>query len=177
MRDVPLPAEGSFLERAASGANRDAVRLNPGGMAMNLIRRQFLYLPGLGLTLPTLLQLAQAQVQQGAPKFNQILRKDLDGQGQAVQETVVIGADFGPGTTSPWHLHPGAQELLFVTEGKLTLEVDGQGARGIDAGDGGFIAADVAHLVRNDNTSTNAKALVVFSRSAKDKPLLVLVKR
>ena len=32
---------------------------------------------------------AQAQVQQAAPKFNQILRKDLDGQGQAVQETLV----------------------------------------------------------------------------------------
>ena len=144
---------------------------------MNIIRRQFLYLSGFGLTLPVLSRLAQAQVQQGAPKFNQLLRKDLDGQGQAVQETVVIGADFGPGTVSPWHLHPGAQELLFVTEGKLTLEVDGQGTRVIDAGDGGFIAADVAHQVKNDNTSANAKALVVFSRSAKDKPLLVRVTR
>ena len=144
---------------------------------MNIIRRQLLYLSGFGLTLPVLSQLAQAQVQHAAPKFNQLLRKDLDGQGQAVQETVVIGADFGPGTVSPWHLHPGAQELLFVTEGKLTLEVDGQGPRVIDAGDGGFIAADVAHSVRNDNTSANAKALVVFSRSAKDKPLLVLVNR
>jgi quercetin dioxygenase-like cupin family protein len=144
---------------------------------MNLIRRQFLYLSGFGLTLPAVLQLAQAQVQQAAPKFNQILRKDLDGQGQAVQETVVIGADFGPGTASPWHMHPGAQELLFVTEGKLTLEVDGQGTRVIDAGDGGFIAADVAHLVRNNDTSASAKALAAFSRSAKDKPLLVLIKR
>jgi quercetin dioxygenase-like cupin family protein len=144
---------------------------------MNLIRRQVLRLSGFGLTLPVLSQLAQAQIQQAAPTFNQLLRKDLDGQGQAVQETIVIGADFGPGTVSPWHLHPGAQELLFVTEGKLTLEVDGQGTRVIDSGDGGFIAADVAHLVRNDNTSANAKALVVFSRSAKDKPLLVRVQR
>ena len=144
---------------------------------MNVIRRQFLYLSGLGLTLPAWPQLVQAEVQQAAPKFNQLLRKDLDGQGQAVQETIVIGADFGPGTVSPWHLHPGAQELLFVTEGKLTLEVDGQGTRVIDAGDGGFITADVAHQVKNDSTSANAKALVVFSRSAKDKPLLVRVNR
>jgi quercetin dioxygenase-like cupin family protein len=144
---------------------------------VNIIRRQLLYLSGFGLMLPELSQLAQAQVQHAVPKFNQLLRKDLDGQGHAVQETVVIGADFGPGTVSPWHLHPGAQELLFVTEGKLTLEVDGQGTRVIDSGDGGFIAADVAHSVRNDNTSVNAKALVVFSRSAKDKPLLVLVNR
>jgi quercetin dioxygenase-like cupin family protein len=144
---------------------------------MNLIRRQFLNLSGFGLTLPMLSQLAQAQVQQATPKFNQLLRKDLDGQGQAVQETIVIGADFAPGTVSPWHLHPGAQELLFVTEGQLTLEVDGQGTRVIDTGDGGFITADVAHQVKNDNTSANAKALVVFSRSAKDKPLLVRVNR
>jgi quercetin dioxygenase-like cupin family protein len=144
---------------------------------MNIIRRQLLYLSWVGLTLPMVTRLAQAQVQQAAPKFNQLLRKDLDGQGQAVQETIVIGADFGPGTVSPWHLHPGAQELLFVTEGKLALEVDGQGTRVIEAGDGGFIAADVAHRVKNDNTSASAKALVMFSRSAKDKPLLVRVNR
>jgi quercetin dioxygenase-like cupin family protein len=142
-----------------------------------MIRRHFLHLSGFGLALPILSQLAQAQVQQAAPKFNQLLRKDLDGQGQAVQETIVIDADFGPGTVSPWHLHPGAQELLFVTDGKLTLEVDGQGTRVIDAGDGGFITADVAHQVRNDSSNANAKALVVFSRSAKDKPLLVRVNR
>jgi hypothetical protein len=31
--------------------------------------------------------------------------------------------------------------------------------------------------VRNESTSLGAKGLVVFSRSAKDKPLLVIVKR
>jgi quercetin dioxygenase-like cupin family protein len=145
--------------------------------SMNLIRRQFLHLSAFGLTVPMLTRLAQAQVQQAAPKFNQLLRKDLDGQGQVVQETIVIGADFGLGTVSPWHLHPGAQELLFVTEGQMTLEVDGQETRVINAGDGGFIAADVAHQVKNESTSTSAKGLVVFSRSAKDKPLLVRVNR
>ena len=84
---------------------------------MNIIRRQFLYLSGFGLTLPVLSRLAQAQVQQGAPKFNQLLRKDLDGQGQAVQETVVIGADFGPGTVSPWHLHPGPKSFCSSLKG------------------------------------------------------------
>jgi quercetin dioxygenase-like cupin family protein len=144
---------------------------------MNIIRREFIYLSGIGLTLPALTQLAQAQVQQAAPKFDQILRKDLDGQGQQVQETIVIGADFGPGTVSPWHLHPGAQELLFCTDGSLTLEVDGQATRVLKAGEGGIIAADVAHQVRNDSANAGAKGLVVFSRSAKDKPLLVRVNR
>jgi quercetin dioxygenase-like cupin family protein len=144
---------------------------------VSIIRREFLYLSGIGLTLPALPQLAQAQVQQATAKFNQVLRKDLEGQGQLVQETIVIGADFGPGAASTWHMHPGAQELFFVTDGSVTLEVEGQGTRVLNTGEGGIIAAEVPHLVRNDSTSASAKGLVVFSRSAKDKPLLVQVKR
>ena len=140
-----------------------------------MIRREFLYLPGLALVLPAMLRVAHAQP--AAPKLVQILRKDLEGQGQLVQETVVNIADFGPGSASPWHMHPGAQEFLFVTDGALTLEVDGQGANVINAGEGGIIPANVPHLVRNTSTSVAAKGVVVFSRSAKDKPLLVLVKR
>ena len=140
-----------------------------------MIRREFLYLPGLALVLPAMLRVAQAQPV--APKLVQILRKDLEGQGQLVQETIVNIADFGPGSASPWHMHPGAQELLFVTDGALTLEVDGQGTNVINAGEAGIIPADVPHLVRNASTSVAAKGVVVFSRSAKDKPLLVLVKR
>jgi hypothetical protein len=40
-----------------------------------------------------------------------------------------------------------------------------------------IIPAETAHLVRNESTSVSAKAPVVFSRSATDKPLLVVVKR
>jgi len=142
-----------------------------------MIRREFLYLPGLALALPAISRFAPARAQPAAPKLVQIMRKDLEGQGQLVQETVVILADFGPGSASPWHMHPGAQELLFVTEGNLTLEVEGQGTKSINAGDGGLVPADVAHLVRNESAGVPAKGLVVFSRSAKEKPLLVLVKR
>jgi quercetin dioxygenase-like cupin family protein len=94
-----------------------------------------------------------------------------------VQETIAIVADFGPGTASSWHLHPGAQELSFVSDGRVTLEVEGRETRVINAGEAGIIPADTAHLVRNESASLGAKGLVVFSRSAKDKPLLVLVKR
>ena len=40
-----------------------------------------------------------------------------------------------------------------------------------------IIPAETAHLVRNESTSVSAKAPVVFSRSATDKHLLVVVKR
>ena len=39
---------------------------------------------------------------QAAPKLTQILREDLEGQGQVVQETVVSIVDFGPGAAAPW---------------------------------------------------------------------------
>ena len=144
---------------------------------MGLLRREFLYLSGVAAAISAMPRTVLAQAQQAAPKFNQVLRKDLDGQGQLVQETIVIVADFGPGTASSWHMHLGAQELFFVTDGSVTLEVDGQGARAINAGDGGIIPAETAHLVRNESTSMRAEGLVVFSRSAKDKPLLVVLKR
>jgi quercetin dioxygenase-like cupin family protein len=144
---------------------------------MNLARREFLYLSGLTATLAEIPLSAFAQAQQAAPKFSQILRQDLESQAQQVQETVAIVADFGPSTASPWHMHPGAQELLFVSDGRLTVEVEGLEPRIINAGEAGIIPADVAHLVRNDSSSLSAKGLVVFSRSAKEKPLLVLVKR
>ena len=50
-------------------------------------------------------EIAWAQTQ-AAPKLTQILRKDLEDQGQVVQETIVSVVDFGPGTAAPWHMHP-----------------------------------------------------------------------
>jgi len=144
---------------------------------MGLPRREFLYLSALASALPARPHTVLAQVEQAAPKFSQILRQDLESQGQKVEETVAIAADFGPGSVSPWHMHPGAQELLFVSDGRLTLEVDGRETRIINAGEASIIPADTAHQVKNDSTDLSAKSLVVFSRSAKDKPLLVRVKR
>jgi hypothetical protein len=41
----------------------------------------------------------------------------------------------------------------------------------------GIIAADLVHLARSENTGVRFKTLVVHSRAAKDKPLIVLVKK
>ena len=50
--------------------------------------------------------------------MTQSLRKDLEGQGQVVQETIVSVLDFGPGSAAPWHMRPRAGELLHVIEEK-----------------------------------------------------------
>jgi quercetin dioxygenase-like cupin family protein len=56
------------------------------------------------------------QARPAGPKLTQLLRKDLENQGSVVQETVVSIVEFGPGSAAPWHMHPGAQELLQVIE-------------------------------------------------------------
>ena len=141
---------------------------------MPIIRREFLRLSGLAAAAPSLANIAVAQA---GPKLTQILRNDLEGQGQVVQETVVSLVEFPPGSTAPWHVHPGAQELLHVIEGSLVVEVEGKGSNILKAGEAGIIPAELVHLARNDSASTTGKALVVHSRAAKDKPLLVVVKK
>ena len=143
---------------------------------MLVVRREFLALSGIPVLVPSLSVAALAQSPL-APKLTQILRKDLVGQGEIVQETVVNIAEFVAGSASPWHMHPSAQELLHVIEGNLVVEVEGQGAALMKAGEAAVIPADRAHLVRNDSTGIGAKALVVYSRAAKDKPLVVPVTR
>ena len=148
-------------------------RTNSGGH-MKIIRRELLYLSGIAAFVPFLSKTAWAQT---APKLTQILRKDLENQGQVVQETVVSVVDFGPGAAAPWHMHPGAQELLHVIEGNLTVEIEGRGPTLLKTGEAGIIAADLVHLARNENSSVSVKALVVHSRAAKEKPLIVVVKK
>ena len=143
---------------------------------MTIIRRELLYLAGVAAVLPSMPKIAWAQTQ-GGPKLTQILRKDLENQGQIVQETIVGVVDFEPGSAAPWRMHPGAQELLHVIEGSLVVEVEGGGTTRLRAGEAGIIPADLVHLARNETTDVSAKALVVHSRAAKDKPLIVVAKK
>ena len=143
---------------------------------MPIIRREFLRLSGMGIVAPPIVNIALAQAQAG-PKLTQILRNDLEGQNQVVQETVVSIVEFPPDATAPWHIHPGAQELLHVIEGSLVIEVEGKGSNLLKTGEAGIIPAELVHLARNDHASVAGKALVVHSRAAKDKPLIVVVKK
>jgi|SRR5262249_15073745 len=134
---------------------------------MKIIRRDSFWLSA---------EIALAQAPAG-PKLTPILRHDLEGQGQVVQETVVSIVEFPPGAAAPWHMHPGAQELFNVIEGNLTLEIEGKGSTLLKAGEAAIVPAELIHIARNESASTTSKALVVHSRAAKDKPLIVVVKK
>ena len=141
---------------------------------MKLVRREFLQLASVMVMAAATPKEAEAAA---GPSVTEILRRDLVGQNQKVTETLVTVVAFPPGAESTWHIHPGAQELVFGLQGILTLEIDGQGAKSIGAGDSGLVPADVAHTVRNETASEPARILVVYSRSDKNSPIRVDVNK
>jgi quercetin dioxygenase-like cupin family protein len=143
---------------------------------MTFGRRDFLQLAASAAAVPVGTKIVLAQAPQGGPKLTQILRSDLRSQDEKVQETMVNFLEMPPGAAAPWHMHPGAQELLQVIEGNLTVEIEGRPTTVLKAGEAGIIPAELVHLARNESGAT-ARAFVVHSRAAKDKPLIVVVKK
>jgi len=143
---------------------------------MAFVRRRFLQLAAAAVAAPASAGIVLAQAPQGGPKLSQILRNDLQGQDKKVEETVVNILEMSPGVGAPWHMHPGAPEVLFVMEGSLTVEIEGQATRTLKPGEIALMPAEVPHLARNDGGS-GARALVIHSRADKEKPFVVPVKR
>lgn len=57
-------------------------------------------------------------------------------------------ATFEPGGVTPKHTHPG-EEFLYLLEGQVRLEIDGQAPRDLQPGDAVIIPANTPHLARN----------------------------
>ena len=144
---------------------------------MRLVRRRFLRLTAATAILPAMSRISSAQTAQGTPKLTPLLKADLQGQGQSVQETVVNLLEMGPAVAAPWHMHPGAQEIIYVLDGTLVVEVEGRGTSEVKTGEVILIPAEIPHLARNDSANAMARTLVTHSRADKDKPFLVVVKR
>jgi quercetin dioxygenase-like cupin family protein len=81
-------------------------------------------------------------------------------------------AEFGPGGDVGKHTHPG-EEVSYVLEGTLQLEVAGQPPRTLKAGEAFSIPAGVVHAAKNiDKGST--KVLVMYIVE-KGKPVTTMV--
>lgn len=85
-----------------------------------------------------------------APGFKRIAVQDQD-LSIPGRHAVQAKAEFDPGGAVGRHTHPG-EELSIVLEGQLQLEVDGQPARTIKAGESFFIPAGVIHAGKNTGT-------------------------
>jgi quercetin dioxygenase-like cupin family protein len=109
------------------------------------------------------MQAADAQV----PGFKRVelQRHDLSAKNQ---ETVVARGEFEAGAAAPRHTHPG-EEIGYVLEGELLVEIDGQPAQKLKAGDTFFIPAGKVHTAKN--TGKAAAAVLSTYIVEKGKPL------
>ncbi|HEX9434200.1 MAG TPA: cupin domain-containing protein [Burkholderiales bacterium] len=89
-------------------------------------------------------------------------RKMLQDQNLSVSErhAVQVVAEFIPGGAAGKHTHPG-EELGYVLEGTLQLEVAGQPPRTLNAGEVFFIPAGVVHDGKNVGSGP-AKVLATY---------------
>jgi quercetin dioxygenase-like cupin family protein len=107
-----------------------------------------------------------------APGFKRIEVQDRD-LSAAGRHAVQVKAEFDPGGAVGRHTHPG-EELSIVLQGQLLLEVDGQPARTVKAGESFFIPAGTVHAGKN----TGKGKAVVFATYIveKGKPVATAVK-
>jgi quercetin dioxygenase-like cupin family protein len=89
------------------------------------------------------------------------------------RHAVQARAEFGPGGETGKHTHPG-EEVSYVLEGTLQLEVAGQPTRTLKAGEAFFIPMGVVHNAKNvDKGSTKVLATYIVE---KGKPVATPVK-
>jgi len=100
---------------------------------------------------------------------------DTDVKGGVFEQAVAQVYEFPPGALLPWHIHPDAHEIAYILEGALTLEIDGQGAKVLKAGDASHVPPNAVHRGRADDKLGTKLVAVRFK--PKDKPLVTLVPR
>ena len=64
------------------------------------------------------------------------------------RHAVQARAEFAPGVAAGKHTHPG-EELGYVLEGSILLEIEGQPPRTVKAGEAFFVPAGVVHDGKN----------------------------
>ncbi len=76
------------------------------------------------------------------------------------REAVTAMAELQAGAVLPRHTHPG-EEIGYVLEAGIVMEVDGRPSMTLKAGDSFFIPAGAPHTARNVGV-TSAKILAVY---------------
>jgi quercetin dioxygenase-like cupin family protein len=85
--------------------------------------------------------------QQPAPAFKRtpLQKHELSARGR---EGVQVLAEFSPGAAAGRHTHPG-EEMGYILEGTLQLEIQGKKPVILKAGDSFFVPAGVVHDGKN----------------------------
>ena len=103
--------------------------------------------------------------QQVAVKRTVLQQGDLSVAGR---EAVMARAEFPIGGTTGRHTHPG-EEISYVLEGTLRMEVAGQPSRSLKAGDVFMIPAGIVHNATN--TGSGPATVIATYVVEKGKPV------
>jgi len=87
------------------------------------------------------------------------------------REMIQNKVDIAPDAPVIRHWHPG-EEIIYVLEGSLEYEIDGEPPKTVSAGEALMVPAEAVHSVRNVGDG-NAAELATYVVE-KDKPLLNL---
>ena len=88
----------------------------------------------------------------------------------AGHEAIQTRVEFAPGAVAPWHSHPG-EELIYVPEGKLEFQLEGEKPVTLGVGEVLFVPAGKVHMARNPGTTRGIELATYVVE--KGKPLLV----
>ena len=116
------------------------------------------------------LALHVVRAQQPGTKRTDLQRHDLSAPGR---EVIQVRVDFDPGYVAPRHTHPG-EEIIYVLEGTLEYQIEGQQPATVKPGDVLFVPAGTVHSVKNVGSSNGAELATYVVE--KGKPLITLVK-
>jgi quercetin dioxygenase-like cupin family protein len=111
-----------------------------------------------------------AQAQQPGVKRTDLQRHDLNVPGR---EVVQVRVDIAPGVLAPNHSHPG-EEIVYVIEGLLEYQLEGEPPVTLKAGEVLFIPAGTIHSAKNVG-SVNGAELATYIVE-KGKPLVTPAK-
>lgn len=108
------------------------------------------------------------------PQARGLTRADIQEHVLSVlgREVIQDRVDISPDAPLFRHKHPG-EEVIYVLEGSLEYEIDGQPPTRVSAGEGLIVPAETVHAVRNVGPG-NASELATYIVE-KGKPFLVAV--
>lgn len=112
---------------------------------------------------------ARAEEGKVTPLFSTPL-SDMQGK-----EGVVLRVEYAPGGSTPVH-HHDAHAFVYVLTGSVVMQVKGQEARTLRAGDTYYEAPGDIHLVSRNASATEAATFIVVLVKKQGNPVLMPVK-
>lgn len=92
-------------------------------------------------------------------------------EGMPNTEANIVSFDIEPGWQTDHHIHPG-HVFVYVVEGAIQIDVDGQDAITVSAGEAIYELPNIGMVGSNASATERAK-IVVFQFGEAGKPLMV----